>query len=85
MLEPGQLAEHGFPADMQPRVIDLTQPASHPVGGVDGACHVAGGVAGSGGEQCVRGWFQGPIQRVVTRLRSVSSVAVRNSPWWETT
>ena len=61
VLEPGQLAEHGFPADMQPRVIDLTQPASHPVSGVDGACHVTGRDRRSGGEQCsaFAVWSQG--------------------------
>ena len=65
VLEPGQLAEHRLAADVQPGVLDLFQPALHPVGGVDGALLVTGRDRRSGGEQPVRGLVPRPVQRVV--------------------
>ena len=69
-LEPGELAEHGVAADVQPRVLDRAQPALHLVAGRGGPRRVAGRDRGARREQGVGGLVPGPVEPLVELARA---------------
>ena len=87
VLDPGQLAEHRLAADVQPRVVDRAQPVLRP----DRAprrCAPGRRPRSRLGRRRASsrpGPTAGPARRRARRLRSVSSIAWRNSPWCDTT
>ena len=74
VLDAGQLAADGFAADVEPRVVDVLQPAFDVIDGVDAARLVAGGDRGSGGEEPVGGLVPRPVEPVVERVAAIGQL-----------
>ena len=74
MLDPPQFAEHRVAADVQPRVVDGSQPVLDLIAGLDAAHAVAGGDRGSGGEEPIRGPIPGPVEPLVERAAAIGQL-----------
>ena len=74
VLDAGQLAEHRVAANVQPRVVDRSQPVLDVIASLDAALLVTGGDRGSGGEQPVRGLIPRPVQPVVERATAIGQL-----------
>ena len=74
VLDAGQLAEHRVAANVQPRVVDRSQPVLDVVASVDAALLVTGRDRGSGGEEPVRGLIPRPVQPVVESSTAIGQL-----------
>ncbi len=75
VLDAGQLAEHRFAANVEPRVVDGSQPVLDVIDSVDAALLVTGGDRGSGGEEPVGGLIPRPVQPLVERVAAIGQLA----------
>ena len=70
-LDPREFAEDRVPADVEPRVVDRSQPVLDLVTRFDGTVAVAGRDGGSGGEEPVRGLIPRPVEPLVKGVRAI--------------
>ena len=71
VLDAGQFADDRVAANVQPRVVDRSQPVLHLIDGFDAARLVTGGDRGAGGEEPVRGLVPRPVQSLVESVAAV--------------
>jgi hypothetical protein len=73
-LDPCELTEDRVPADVEPRVVDPTQPMLDLVARLDSTDVVAGRDGGSGGEEPVRGLIPRPVEPAVEGVRAIGQL-----------